>query len=75
MSTTEKAASSPPRIWPAQIVAMCGEMMNCIATLRSGEKLGALKATDLERDEIATELEKVGRAAYILAADFRKGAK
>jgi len=75
MSTETMTREHGPRVWPAQVIAMCAESLNCFSTLRACEKEGCLVATGAERLEIAAELETLGRCAFTLAADFKKGGR
>ncbi len=62
-----------PRIWHNQVIALCQEIMNTLSTLRFADQEGKVICSKLEREAMISELENVGKCAYTLAEDFKKG--
>ncbi len=72
------AAPAPAKdkpLSPSQVIGICDAFKNALSILRSSHRLNALKASELEFNDMATELQSLSRCALEMAEEFKQSAR
>lgn len=63
------------RIWPTQVIALCGDIMETFSSLRTSQRVNAVVATKTELEDIASDLKRVAECAAELSREFKQAAE
>ena len=63
------------RIWPQQVIALCGDIMQTFSSLRTSQRVNAVVATKTELEDIASDLKRVADCAAELSREFKQAAE